>query len=282
MEKLAKQTLQDADLEVIRSSLTILQEMQEVAEYIEDMQSEISVEITQSCVSMRRRMAKIVEAKSMMSQIQPSANEIETIEQITLYLEMIDFIDNCLQSYKNKYQQLKEKKLITIQKQKSKLQSEAEDLKKKESKKEEKKKRMDDSDSDKEDKPKKLDDDSESSDEVNADPQSAPNQEQPQTSLLELDSEPQEPKSEVKEEEKVQAEPVKKGFGLKAPPKNTQHVLTNIRNLNKKLEDADPKQEEQKGDAGDIMDMLMDIDFTNKGGGQSKPQKQDINDLINL
>lgn len=273
MEKLAKQTLQDADLEVIRSSLTILQEMQEVAEYIEDMQSEISVEITQSCVSMRRRMAKIVEAKSMMSQIQPSANEIETIEQITLYLEMIDFIDNCLQSYKNKYQQLKEKKLITIQKQKSKLQSEAEDLKKKESKKEEKKKRMDDSDSDKEDKPKKLDDDSESSDEVNADPQSAPNQEQPQTSLLELDSEPQEPKSEVKEEEKVQAEPVKKGFGLKAPPKNTQHVLTNIRNLNKKLEDADPKQEEQKGDAGDIMDMLMDIDFTNKGGGQSKPQK---------
>jgi hypothetical protein len=33
-------------MEVIRSSLTILQEMQEVAEYIEDMQSEISVEIT--------------------------------------------------------------------------------------------------------------------------------------------------------------------------------------------------------------------------------------------
>ena len=46
LEKLANQTLQDADLEVIRSSLTILQEMQEVAEYIEDMQSEISVEIT--------------------------------------------------------------------------------------------------------------------------------------------------------------------------------------------------------------------------------------------
>ena len=69
LEKLANQTLQDADLEVIRSSLTILQEMQEVAEYIEDMQSEISVEITQSCVSMRKRMAKIVEAKSMMSQI---------------------------------------------------------------------------------------------------------------------------------------------------------------------------------------------------------------------
>jgi hypothetical protein len=66
-------------------------------------------------------MAKIVEAKSMMSQVQPQGNEMEFIEQITLYLEMIDFIDNCLQSYKNKYQELKEKKLLNIQKQKSKL-----------------------------------------------------------------------------------------------------------------------------------------------------------------
>ena len=39
---------------------------------------------------------------------------MEFIEQITLYLEMIDFIDNCLQSYKNRYQELKEKKLLNI------------------------------------------------------------------------------------------------------------------------------------------------------------------------
>ena len=37
---------------------------------------------------------------------------MEFIEQITLYLEMIDFIDNCLQSYKNKYQELKGKKRL--------------------------------------------------------------------------------------------------------------------------------------------------------------------------
>jgi hypothetical protein len=54
-------------MEVIRSSLTILQEIKDNAEYIEDMQSEWSVEITQSCVMMRKRMASIVEAKSMMT-----------------------------------------------------------------------------------------------------------------------------------------------------------------------------------------------------------------------
>ena len=43
-------------------------------------------------------------------------DEMETIEQITLYLEMIDFIDNCLLSYKNKYQELKNKKLQRIEK----------------------------------------------------------------------------------------------------------------------------------------------------------------------
>ena len=43
-------------------------------------------------------------------------DEMETIEQITLYLEMIDFIDNCLLSYKNKYQELKTKKLQRIEK----------------------------------------------------------------------------------------------------------------------------------------------------------------------
>lgn len=134
-------------------------------------------------------MAKIVEAKSMMSQVQPQGNEMEFIEQITLYLEMIDFIDNCLQSYKNKYQELKEKKLLNIQKQKSKLQTEADKLQRRESEKKEKK-RLDDSDSDKEDKPKKLDDDSDSSDNADRNPQSVEKVEQPQGPLIEFDSDP--------------------------------------------------------------------------------------------
>ena len=41
------------------------------------------------------------------------------------------------------------------------------------------------------------------------------------------------------------------GFGLKAPPKNTQHVLNNVRNLNKKIE-LQNKVEENPVDLIDI------------------------------
>ena len=40
--------------------------------------------------------------------------------------------------------------------------------------------------------------------------------------------------------------PIKKGFGLKAPPKNTQHVLNNVRMLNEKLRAGEDAKEEQK------------------------------------
>ena len=98
--------LTDDDMDVIRSSLTLLSEMQDAAETIEDMQGEISVEITQSCIMTRKKMAKIVEAKSMLA---------DDIESITVYLEMIDFIDSCLNCYKARYQELKAQKLKFIE-----------------------------------------------------------------------------------------------------------------------------------------------------------------------
>ena len=65
MQSMALATLNDDDMEVVRSSLTILLEMKDAAETIEDLQGELSVEITQSCILTRKRMAKIVEAKSV-------------------------------------------------------------------------------------------------------------------------------------------------------------------------------------------------------------------------
>ena len=53
--------------------------MKDNAENIEDLQGELSIEITQSCIMTRKRMSKIVEAKSVYGQIQ-SGNEMETIE----------------------------------------------------------------------------------------------------------------------------------------------------------------------------------------------------------
>jgi hypothetical protein len=38
--------------------------MKDAAETIEDLQGELSIEITQSCIMTRKRMVKIVEAKS--------------------------------------------------------------------------------------------------------------------------------------------------------------------------------------------------------------------------
>lgn len=120
MQSMALATLNDADMEVVRSSLTILLEMKDAAETIEDLQGELSVEITQSCILTRKRMAKIVEAKSVYGQIQTD-NEMETIEQITVYLEMMDFIDNCMQAYKDRYTYLKSKKLQSIERKKEEI-----------------------------------------------------------------------------------------------------------------------------------------------------------------
>lgn len=63
-------------------------------------------------------MAKIVEAKSMyggmMDEMAGGAESEDTIMQITIYLEMMDLIDNCLQEFKNKYLSLRERKLTKI------------------------------------------------------------------------------------------------------------------------------------------------------------------------
>lgn len=74
------------------------------------------------------------------------------------------------------------------------------------------------------------------------------------------------------EESKTEQPTAPKSFGLKAPPKNTQHVLGNIRSLNKKL-GQDDKQENQEGDQ--LMDILLGIDF-----GNNQPQNNDATPTI--
>ena len=104
LAKMASKQLNDSDLDIVRSSLTLLNEMKDAALSIEDMQGEVPTEITQTCIMMRKQMAQIVEAKSMFGGIiQDELEEDDTVMQITIYLEMIDLIDNCLQEYKTKY-----------------------------------------------------------------------------------------------------------------------------------------------------------------------------------
>ena len=60
-------------------------------------------------------MAKIVEAKSMFGgMVQDDETEDDTVMQITIYLEMIDLIDNCLNEYKAQYMEFQEQKICEI------------------------------------------------------------------------------------------------------------------------------------------------------------------------
>ena len=68
LAELAMNSLGDADLEVVRTSMTILYELQGNAESIQDMQGELPTEITQTCLMLRKKMAKIVQAKSIFCQ----------------------------------------------------------------------------------------------------------------------------------------------------------------------------------------------------------------------
>ena len=59
-------------------------------------------------------MAKIVEAKSMYGGMMAEGDEDDTVMQITIYLEMLDMIDSCLEEYKKRYVELRQTKLDEI------------------------------------------------------------------------------------------------------------------------------------------------------------------------
>jgi hypothetical protein len=97
------------------------------------MQGELPTEITQTCLMLRKKMAKIVQAKSIFCQQQesqglfpafnfkavifdPANIAVEFMETISLYLDLIDQIDNCLTAYKNRYLELHEAKIAKIEK----------------------------------------------------------------------------------------------------------------------------------------------------------------------
>lgn len=89
--------------------------MKDAAQSLEDMQGEVPTEIINACVGMRKQMAKIVEAKSMYSGvIAEGEDEDDTVVQITIYLDMIDMIDHCLNEYKKRYMDLHQDKLKQV------------------------------------------------------------------------------------------------------------------------------------------------------------------------
>ena len=62
------------------------------------MRSELATDIYQTCLMMRRRVARIVQAKSFQN---------VDIQGVTEMLEIIDYIDKKLEGYKKTYLKLK-------------------------------------------------------------------------------------------------------------------------------------------------------------------------------
>lgn len=79
------------------------------------MKSEVATDIYQTCLMMRRRVARIVQAKSF------SNVDIESVAEL---LSIIDYIDTKLEAYKKQYLKLKNKTLKEIQKKKNKMDQE--------------------------------------------------------------------------------------------------------------------------------------------------------------
>jgi hypothetical protein len=82
------------------------------AESLDEMKSEVATDIYQTCLMMRRRIARIVQAKSFTN---------VDLDSVVSLLEILDFIDNKLETYKKKYLKLKGKVLRDLDKQSSKL-----------------------------------------------------------------------------------------------------------------------------------------------------------------
>lgn len=105
---LARMKIDPQEYEIIRSSLQILEDISLVAEGLDDMKSDVATDIYQTCLMMRRKVARIVQAKSFLN---------HDIERVADLLEIIDYIDQKMGQYKKKYLKMKEKALKAIQKQ---------------------------------------------------------------------------------------------------------------------------------------------------------------------
>lgn len=100
------------------------------AESLDEMKSEVATDIYQTCLMMRRRIARIVQAKSFSN---------VDIDSVVGLLEILDYIDKKLETYKKKYLKLKGKVLSDIEKQKLKLEDREKAAQQKEASKDSKK-----------------------------------------------------------------------------------------------------------------------------------------------
>ena len=91
---------------MVRESLEILDEIQQVAENVDEMRTEMTFEMYDTCQYIQKKSQKIVEAKLTVieNNMMGAASNVETVDS---YLSLIDLINNKLEVFKQKYLALK-------------------------------------------------------------------------------------------------------------------------------------------------------------------------------
>lgn len=91
---------------MVKQSLLILDELQLVAEDVEDMRTDYAREIFETCIFVRRKSQKIVEAKNMAMEQGVAVDKL--VADMSAYLDLIETIDKKLAIFKAKYERLRD------------------------------------------------------------------------------------------------------------------------------------------------------------------------------
>ena len=106
---------------MVKQSLEILDDLRLGAEAVEEMRSEVAIEIYETCAFIQKKSQKIVEAKLMAMDNQMVDAGTQAVD-VDGYLTMIDSIATKLNAFKQKYSELKE---LAISEYKAKLNRDA-------------------------------------------------------------------------------------------------------------------------------------------------------------
>ena len=86
----------------------ILDELQLMAEEVDDMRTDYAIEIFETCIIIRRKSEKIIEAKNIAMEQAQGAPVEKLIAEMSAYLDLNETIDKKLAVFKEKYQKLRD------------------------------------------------------------------------------------------------------------------------------------------------------------------------------
>ena len=94
--------------DMVKQSLLILDELQLMAEDVDEMRTDYALEIFETCIIVRRKSEKIIEAKNLAMEQAQGAPMEQLVADMSAYLDLMETIDKSLAVFKAKYQKLRD------------------------------------------------------------------------------------------------------------------------------------------------------------------------------